>query len=181
MARIAINLLPAEFTVEKLKKAKFHKIQAVGVIIILTMIFLTVLTMTLRFLQSNNIAEVQARLNTSEEKVTNLKETQASLVLLKDRLAIINQYLGVPSQQATMYQFIDKLVPASAVVNAITIGKNGEAELLVLVSDFVILDNLVNNLTLEQKNEGRISQVSIDSLNRGRDGVYRVGLKIKPI
>ncbi|MCR4305958.1 MAG: hypothetical protein NUV73_02655 [Candidatus Daviesbacteria bacterium] len=180
MAKISINLLPPEIIAREIKKTKFYKIQAIGIAVILVMIFLASLTMALRILQSRNITEVQAKLGQTEQKVSNLKSTQASLFLLKNRLVVIDKYLGVPSKQAAIYKLIDSLIPPTVVINAININKTDEVVLLALVPDAVSLDTFVNNLTGTEENEGTISKVSVESLNRGKDGFYRVSFKIKP-
>ncbi len=92
MTKIAINLLPLEFRDQEIKEAKFYKIQTLGIAFIFLMIFLAFLTAALRYLQSQKISQVQVKLNQSEQKVSGLSSTQASLILLKNRLMAINQY-----------------------------------------------------------------------------------------
>ena len=180
MARISINLLPKGFLTQELQSSKFYKVQAIGVATVLGMSFLVSLTVALRILQSNNIVPVQARLTEAEQRVSDLKSTQASLVLLKDRLEVINQYLGIPSKQTSMYDLIDRLVPSSVLINAITIDKSGEAVILASLPDSQTLDNLITSLTGSGNNQELVKEVSIESLNRARDGLYRISLKIKP-
>lgn len=180
MAKISINLLPVEVRLKELKRAKFYKIQFIGVALILCLLFLTSLTFALQILQNRNVGFYKARLTLAEEKVSNFKDTQASLVVLKDRITVIDKYLGVPSKQSEMYLLINKLVPQSVEINAITVSKEGEVSFLALAPDFVSLDTLVNNLSLSEKNDEKISQVSIESLGRSKDGLYRVSLKVKP-
>lgn len=180
MARISINLLPPEIMTQELKRAKFFKVQFVGIAIVLTMVFLTSLTLALRILQSRSIAVIQATLAEEEQKVSDLKDTQASLLLLKNRLDVIGKYFGTSSQQSAMYKLQDKLIPTSVLINAITIDKTGGVTLLATVPDSLVLDNLISNLTIQETNEGKISQVSVETLNRGRDGFYRISFKIKP-
>lgn len=178
MARISINLLPSEFIVEELKAGKFYKIQAIGVAVILGMSLLSSLAIAFRILQSRNIVLVEARLVDAKKRVSDLKSTQVSLVLLKDRLKVINQYLGLPSKQTTMYGLIDKLIPPSISVNAVTVDRSGETVLVALVPDSGNLDKLIEGLTT--KGGDIVKEVSVESINRGRDGSYRVSLKIKP-
>lgn len=180
VTKIAINLLPPEILSRQLKKASFYKIQAVGVTIILILVFLTSLTVVMRILQSHNISVVQAQVTQTQHRVSDLKDTQVALLLLNDRLKVINEYWGVPSKQSSLYKLIDKLIPPAVVVNAITVSRSGEVVFLALVPDSVSLDNLVDNLTTRQSNEDKISQISIESLNRSRDGLYRVSFKVKP-
>lgn len=177
--KISINLLPPEVMTQGQKNKKFYKIQFVGIVIILFMVFLTSLTLALRILQSHNLALYQARLTQAEEKASSLKETQASLLFLQNRLSVIGKYLGVPSEQSSMYQLIDKLIPPSVEINAISVDKSGEVIFQALAPDSVSLESLIDNLIIKENNNGKINQVSIESLNRGRDGAYRVSFKIK--
>ncbi|MBI2314644.1 hypothetical protein HYU93_01100 [Candidatus Daviesbacteria bacterium] len=177
---LRINLLPSEIIQAEIKRTKFYKIQAAGIVIILIMVFLASLTTVLRILQSRNITEVSAKVAQAEQQVSGFKNTQASLILLKDRLKIINGYFGVLSKQSLMYQLIEKLTPSSVVINAITVDKTGRVVFLALTPDSASLDELINNLTIKENNDGKISQVSVDSLNRGRDGLYRVSFKVSP-
>lgn len=180
MVNISINLLPKEFALEELKKERFYKIQAIGVIIVLVMIFLASLTVAIRVLQSRNITRVQARLSAAETQVGNLKDTQASLLLLKNRLSTIDQILSLPSKEVEMYKLIDKLIPSQVVVSSVTIDKIGGAKFTAVAPDGQVLENLIVNLTSSEKNDNKIAQVSIETLNRGRDGLYRVNIKLKP-
>lgn len=173
MEKISINLLPEDFRAEEVRKTKFYKIQAIGVGIIMVMIFLSSLTVALRILQSQNIEVVQAQVSQSEQRVIDLKDRQTSLTILKDRLVVINQYVGKPSPQAASFRAIEKLLPPSLVVTALAVTKTGEVLIVGLISDAISLDNFITDLTT-------IGSLSIENLTRSRDTLYRVSLKIKP-
>lgn len=178
--KIAINLLPIEFTEAEVKRAKFIKIQTIGVAVILVMVFLSSLSVSLRILQSQSIKSVQTQVSATEQKISGLKDRQVSLLLIKNRLAVINQYLGNSSKQVAMFILLDKLLPPSISINSTTVDKDGGILILALIPDSLALDNLMNNLTDKTKNESQIKEVALDSISRGKDGVYRVSLKIKP-
>lgn len=177
--KITVNLLPPEVAAQEIKRATFYKVQTIGVMMIMAVVFLTSVTVALRILQSHNIQAIQATLAVEEQKVSDLKSTQASLLVLKDRLEVLNQYFKISSKQTSNYNLIEKLIPASVVINGINIDKSGEIVFSALVPDSIDLDTLVSNLTNKETNEDRISQVSIESLNRGRDGNYRISFKLK--
>src|SRR3989338_6826946 len=99
--KISINLLPPEIITEQTKNTKFYKIQYFVVFIIFVLIFLTSLTLALQILQSRNIVTAQAKVSESQQKVESLKNTQAALFVLKNRVSVISQYLGVPSKQSS--------------------------------------------------------------------------------
>lgn len=178
--KISINLLPSEDIAESIKRVQFYKIQFIGIVVILIMVFLASLTVALRILQNRYISPYQLKVVASEKQVSDLKSTQGYLLLLKDRLKVIDQYLGVSSKQSSMYQLINKLIPPSVVVNAISVDQAEIVTLVVLTPDSSSLDNLMNNLTTEESNENKIGEVSVDNLNRGRDGFYRVSFNVKP-
>lgn len=179
--KISINLLPSEDIVKEVKRIKFYKIQFIGIIIILLMVFLTSLTVALRILQNRYITQYQVKVTAAEKQVSDLKNTQISLLLLKDRLKVIDEYLGVSSKQSSIYQLMDKLIPQSVVISAISVDQAGEVVLVALVQDSISLDVLISNLTNQETNENKISQVSVESLNRGRDGFYRISFTVKPV
>lgn len=179
MEKININLLPSEFTVQEVKKAKFYKIQAIGVVAILLIIFLSSMTVALRILQNQNIKLVQAKLSQDEDRVSNLKDRQASLLLLKNRLTTIDQYLGTSSPQAKSFEMLNNLLPPSLIISSENINSSGEVSIVAVVPDSQILDNMIASLTTEGTNQGKISQVSLDSLSRGRENAYRISFKIK--
>lgn len=181
MAKIAVNLLPPEILTEYAKRKKFYKIQFAGVTIFLIMVFLASLIVALRILQSRNVVEVQARVSEQQQKVSSLQGVESAVLVLKNRLTVIDRYLGVPSKQALLYQTVDKLIASSATINSITIDQSGNAVLLITVPNATVLDNIVSTLTTKESNENKISQISLDSLNRGRDGVYRISLKLKGV
>ncbi|OGE64343.1 hypothetical protein A3I48_03000 [Candidatus Daviesbacteria bacterium RIFCSPLOWO2_02_FULL_36_7] len=179
MAKISINLLPPEILAEQIKGSRFYKIQLIGITVILMMVFLLSLTVVLRILQNRSIVMAQVEMDAVLQQVSGLKSTEASLYILKNRLAVISKYLGVSSKQSSMYKLIDELIPSSAALNAVNVDKEGGVVLLLSVFDSDSLDTLITNLSQKESNEDKIDQVSIDSLNRGRDGIYRISLKIK--
>lgn len=181
MAKLAINLLPQEFRLEELKRAKFFKIQSIGVGVILFMALLSSVSVGLRILQSQNITSIQENLAKAEQRVLAHKDVQGSLLLLKNRVAAVGKYLEVPSEGVYMYGLISKLVPVSVTVNSMSIGRDGEILVLAVSKDSAALDELFNNLTSIETNEGKIKEVSVENLSRGRDGVYRINFTVKPI
>jgi len=139
VGKLSINLLPVEFTAEEVKRAKFYKIQTLGVGIILFMIFLASITVSLRILQSHNINLVQAKLSEEEEKINSLKDRQASLLILKNRLTAVNQYLGVSSKQSDMFKLINQLLPSSITISSLAVDRLGQVSISAVVQNEVIL------------------------------------------
>lgn len=179
MEKISINLLPLEYAAEEIKKAKFYKVQLLGVAAILLVVFFASLTVALRILQSQNLRQVQAALSQEEEKVSQLKDRQAALLVIKNRLSTINQYLGVTSKQVSTYNLLNQLLPSQLGISSLSVNRSGDAFVVALAPDSFTLDKLVSNLISKEDSAQKILQVSIDTLTRGKDGIYRISFKIK--
>lgn len=179
MEKISINLLPPEFTAEEVKKTKFYRIQALGISIILLMIFLSIVTVSLRILQSNRIKVAQIEAEELERKVSSLSSRQASLVLLKSRLDAINQTLGTSSKPAEMYTLVNNLLPPTLKVSSVAVGREGSILISALAPDVQTLDQIFSDLLDKEKNENKVSKVSIEALNRGREGIFRVSFQVE--
>lgn len=179
MEQIHINLLPQEFTLEKSKRVRFLKIQVLGVAILLFFVFLSSLTVALRILQSRNINLIQSQLGIIEQRITEDQGKQASLLIVKDRLTTINQYLEIPSSQATIYRLIIGLLPPGVAVSSMTVDKGGAISLSAAIADVETLGEMITALLSPEQNEDKIVNVEIENLSRGRDGIFRIGLNVK--
>lgn len=175
----SINLLPVEFITEEAKKNKFYKLQALGIALVLFMIFLSILTISLRIFQSNTIKSAQVTAANAEGKVSAQADKQAQLVLLKNRLNAIDQYLGTSSKQVEMYNLLDSLIPSSFTVNTISVGVDGKILISAVTFDPFALDSMFSAFLDKEKNEGKISKVAIENISRGRDGIFRVSFSVE--
>lgn len=180
MEKISINLLPLEFTAQDAKRTQFLKVQFIGIIIILAMFFLSSLTVTLRILQSQNISKVSAQTQSLEQRITSYAGKQTQLLLLKSRLQSIGIFLGIPSKQAGLYNLVEKLLPQALTVSSLSVDKTGTVVVVGVISSADSLDELVSSLTEKEKNEDKLAKIEIDTLSRGREGIYRVSIRITP-
>lgn len=175
---ISINLLPIEFRAEEVKKAKFYKIQALGVVVILITIFFSSLTIALGILQSQSIKVAQTTVTQQESKVSDFKTTENSLFLLKNRLAAISQFEGKLSKQNETYQSLSQTLSAAVNITSLNIDRLGNALVVASLPDISMLDSSMDLLIDEE--QSKFKEVAIDSLSRGRDGVFRVSFKLTP-
>lgn len=178
--KLNINLLSEEFKIAEVKRTKFYRVQSIGVGIVLTMVFLSSLTVALRFLQSQNLKNLQSRVSAASEKITDLKDTQKTLIFLKDRLNSINQYIDHPSKQSQMYNLAAEVLPKSIAVTSLSVGQTGDILVLATARDADSLDRAVADLTTTEEGKEKVGQVIVDGVSRGREGIYRLTLKIKP-
>lgn len=178
--KVSINLLPSEFTTGQLKKQKFYKVQAIGIGIILFMIFLSSLTFALQVLQNQKLSGLQNQLVSAEGKVSQFQETEASLVILKNRLGGISKYVGVSSKQTELFKLINNLLPQSLIVSQLSVDKSGNILITAVTTDSFAVDQFIDSLTSQETNEGKINTVVLDNFVRGGDGIFRLGFRITP-
>lgn len=177
MAYISINLLPVEFREEELKRTKFYRIQAIGISVILVTFFFASLTVALRILQSQNVVSAQGLVSQRQQTVEGYKSVQASLLLIENRLKAVGRFVGIPSKQNLTYQELTKTLPSNVSFSSLGVDREGNATMVASVPDLVTLDSLLTGFISA---EGKFSEVSVDSLSRARDGVYKVSLKLTP-
>ena len=176
--KFSINLLPAEYAVAYSSNVRFQKIQRIGIGILILLIFLSSLTFALSIFQNSNILQANNSLQAAESVVSQFKSQEESLVLLKDRLNNLQRISSTPSRSNIMYNLINVLMPASLTPTLIVTDTFGNNSLTVVTTNSTDVDNFILTLIDPQKNQGLISKVNVESLSRGKDGVYRVNLKI---
>lgn len=176
---ISINLLPEEFRSQEIKREKFYKIQALGIIAILTTAFFASLTVALRVLQNQNISLIQASVSSEETRIDGHKTKQASLFFLKDRLSKISKYLDKSSRQNETFQSISALIPPQIVISSLAVDKSGSALIVASGPNIGALDDFFTSLAGGK--DSKFAKISIESLSRGRDNIFRVSFKLIPI
>lgn len=173
MERININLLPAEDALKQKKVRRFLLIQTVSTVLLLGLIFLTSSAFALRVLQGQNISKVQSLAQEEEARVGGFKDKETALFVLKNRLSAINNIVKTSGTQAAIYDLVVSDLPPSVVATSVSIDKVGNVIESLIVPDGRTLDNLLAKFL------NQAQKIEVESLSRGRDGIYRVNLKIQ--
>lgn len=176
--KILINLLPQEFTKASQQQAKYYKLRLVAIISLMLIVFLTSTTIALRILQNRQVEAAKFTLEAAQTQVSQFKQTEVSLVVLKDRLNNISQIITTSSKQNAMYSLINSLIPPSISVDSITIDRTGNTVLSVSGREAAVLDDFISNLSDNSKNESKIASVEINNFSRSRESLYRLSIKI---
>ena len=177
MKGISINLLPVESTIVQKKVERIKVIQKASVALVLVMVFLSSLVVTFRILQVKSLNNVNSQVIANENRITELRGRESTIVLLKDRLDQIDILIALPSRQKFIYEFILNKIPTNINLSAISVGVNGDLIISATSTDTDTLSEFFTKLTSDEIfNE--IADVSVESLSRSRDGFYRVSLKL---
>lgn len=173
MAMININLLPFEDVIRQKKEGRFKIIQRISIFLLISLIFLATAGFITLYLQKLNINKIESEAASAEQNVASLKDKEAALFVLKNRLVSINQILKVPGQQADIYEIVVQNLPRSVGIASVGIDKNGNVIQSLVVPDGATLDSILKNYL------AKATKIDVESLSRGRDSVYRVNLKIQ--
>lgn len=176
-SKFQINLLPEEFSVKQKEQQKFNRVQSLSVFAVLILVFFSSVVIALRILQSQKINQLESNTVNAENKISTLKQKEATLFILKNRLTTVNQILKAPSKQTELYYFVTGLLPSNITVSSISTDKFGNVSFAAVVPDADSLDVLLNNLT-DQAAFEKISKVEIESLSRGKDNLIRANIKV---
>ena len=146
-------------------------------VLLLTMFFLASLVVTLRILQASNLNRVNIKAQEEENKISGLRDKESTLVLLKNRLELISKLTANPSKQKLIYDLVVGEIPSSVNVSSISLDSSGNLSLSAAVPDYNSLSALFSSLSSDATFK-EIAGINVESLSRGRDGLYRVSLKL---
>lgn len=177
MEKININLLPVEDALRQKELQRLNLIQNLSIGAMLVLIFLASATVALRVLQAQKIRAISTQAQTFEVQVEGQKVKESLIHVLKDRLNLLGQLGQLPQKQVKNYSILGGALPAQVLVSSTSIDRSGNILLSLQAPDATSLDLLLSNLTSPEVLQS-FSRVEIESLSRGRDGVFRANLKI---
>lgn len=177
MEKLNINLLPQEDVRRVRELSKFNLVKNTSVFFLLALVFLSSTAVSLRILQSQNTKRIQVQAKEVEDKVTTLQPKEEALVVLKNRLDAIKNIKNTSSKQYRVYKIVAAILPEGVAINSLSVDKGANVVLSVLFQNMAILDSVIEQL-ISGEGLKSIKKVELESLSRGRDGIFRANLKI---
>lgn len=177
MDKVDINLLPTEVNIERQKQAKFSRVQLISIGILLILILAASVSVAFRIVQSQKQERLSKEVGALEEKVSSYKDKEATLVVLKNRITAITQLLSGERLQTVMFNLITDRIPVSVTITSISVDRAGNVLVSLLAPDSHSLEQTLSELTNSEAFE-KISNINIESLASGKDGVFRMNMKI---
>lgn len=178
---ISINLLPKQEAEVLARQKRFKRLQLYGTVIIAVLFFVVSVVFGLAIMQTTRLKQAESSLDQAKNELEQFKSKEISLLVLKDRVKEIARVRSEPSKSSLMLTLISELLYPSISPSIINVDKNSNSNLVLTSSNIEELDNFLNDLLDKQKNENLISSVTVDNFSRGRDGTYRVALKLRGI
>ncbi len=180
MSALAINLLPQDVLVAQEHRAKLSLLNKISVGVLVLLTFFTSATVALRIAQRSDLTQTQNDLVYAQDKVVSFKDKEEQLVILKQRLAVMQSLIGLDSKKKALFNLILYLTPADMQATDITIDSKGIISLSVNTGNLASVENFITSLGSKDKNSDLIAKIDLESFSSGRNGVYYLTLNITP-
>lgn len=178
MSSTSINLLPPEVLLERRQSSKLSLVNKLSVGAMVLLVFITSATLVLRLSQNLALKEAKEGLVYAQGKVTDLKDKEGQFVLLKQRLAEIQQLTGGDAKKKAVLSLLISLSPPEVYISDFILDNRGAITMTMESSSLITIDRFITNLSSPEKNLNLISRVDLDNLALGKSNIYSFSLKI---
>lgn len=174
----SINLLPPEMLLKQKQSSKLVFINKLSIFALIALIFFTSIALSFRLTQNFELQKAQKGLVDAKEKISSLKGKEEQILLLKERLGIIQTLSGGDAKIRAIFNLVVHLIPSDLQISEVSVDKTGNMSLSLNSSSLVSLQNFLTDLADREKNSDLIAKVTLEGLSIGKDMVYRLSLKI---
>jgi hypothetical protein len=174
-----INLLPPEVIAQQkqLSKQNFANRFSVGTLVLL--VFITGIVFALRLMQDSSAQQVEDTIAHAQDQIGSLQEREGVLVSLKNKLGSI-QTLISGDTKANVFTSVLNQAPADMKLSLITVEKSGVMLLTLSSPSVASIESFLVSLQDPAKLSFKVTKIDLDSFSKGKDGLYRMNLKVVP-
>lgn len=170
MAKISINLLPPELTSTRQEKTKRDLSVKASIAFVIVMVVFTGSVLALRLSQNLSLKQKESTLEGNRKRVATLEKEEGLVVVVKKRLSAISVVRNAESDQAQSFILLNALTPQTVQLFTFNANKSDQVTLSGETASTQALQTFFNNLTDPAINEGKITGVNVDNLNKGQTG-----------
>lgn len=178
MDKLKINLIPPEIKEKVKKQAKRVLITKISVALLGVLIVITSLILGGVIFQKAQLQGLNSIIEQEKQQIGALKDKEAVVIFLKNRIDTINQVTDGHYKQDETLELITGLFPDGVNLGSLQIDKSSIAIVSGDTFDTLLLQQLFDNLTDPQTNDGKIASISVESLNKNASGKIRFDLQI---
>lgn len=178
MDKLKINLVPLEIKEKAKKEAKQILINKISIALLGVLIMATSSILALVILQGATLNSLNTEIENEKSKVQGLKDTEAVINLLKNRLDTINKFTNKRYKQRDVFDLITSLFPEGVSIQTLQIERSPRVVVSGQTDDTQSLKTFFDNLVDPKINEGKITSVTINSLNRSQRGTINFDLNV---
>lgn len=178
MNQILINLLPVELRANNTESKKKSLLVRLSIGWLLIMVVATVGLLSFRFIQNNQIQNLNGQVNEAKQKVNTFKPQEELVLVLKQRIKGISEIISQESAPSQAFNIITSLTPAQVRIVSFSTDRSGNIVMEGQADNLNTLKELFDNLTDPKRNEGRIASSRVESLSQGASDQVRFNLTI---
>lgn len=165
-----INLLPVEDKGSEATEGIRKKLSVASAVVLAAVAVFGVVTLVMFTNISSQRQKIQSRIDTSTDQINSLKDTEAMVVVTKDKVSIAEKVLSGRADQVNVFKQFAQLVPENVYFTDIKfIGSkatfSGKAKSSADVAGFI-------SSLASDDGAKIISNVNIDSLSSDQESVY---------
>jgi hypothetical protein len=174
-----INLLPIEVIQQQKQKSKQNLANRFSVGMLVFLVFMTGIVFALRLMQDSSAQNVEDNIAHAQNEIGSLQEREGMLVSLKTKLGSIQGLVNGDSK-SVMFSSVLNQSPQDLKLAVLSVEKSGI--LMISLSSLSVssIETFLTHLQDPNMVAFKISKIDVDSFSKGKDGVYRVTLKITP-
>lgn len=176
MDKLKINLIPPEIKEKAKKEAKRSVVIKISIGLLGLLILVTIGILGVIIFQSATITGLNSSIEEEKTKITGLKDKEAVVFFLKNRIDTINKFSDNHYKQGEVYELISQIIPEGIDIASLQVDKSDKVTLSGETTTTLLLDVFFNSLTDSNTNEGKIASVSVDSLSKSANGILRFNL-----
>lgn len=178
MDKIKLNLLPPEIKEQAKKASKQALVNKISIGLLGVLVLGTSSILAIVIFQAASLNNLNSDIEKEKGRIGQLRENEAVVRLLKNRIDTVNLFDKKSYKQAQVYDLITKLLPQGINVSILKIVNNPKVVLQAETNNTVALQNLMDNLADPKKTEGKITLVTVESLSKNLNGRISFELSI---
>lgn len=167
MDRISINLLPPQLKENKLFERKKKLINRLCVGFLSLLVVTSTVLIIFSVMQNNDLNSENEKLALVENNLNSLNEKEATVIILKKRLADITKIQNKKYPQTESFILISSLLPEETSMQSFSVDVGNKITLNGIAENAAAMQKFFDNLTDPAVNEGKIVKTNITNLNRG--------------
>lgn len=178
MDKIKLNLLPPEIKELAKKHAKQSLVNKISIGLLGFLILVTSSILAGVIFQGVSLNSLNTQIEKEKARIGREKDTEAVVRLLKNRIDTINEFSGKKYKQREVFDLITGLFPQGVNLNSLQINKTPRVVLQGETGSTIALQDFFDNLTNPKNNEGKITAVVVENMNRNLQGRINFELSI---
>lgn len=178
MDKLRINLIPPEIKERAKRDLRRSTISRISVGLLGILILLTSIILAIVIFQGARLGALSSEIEQEKSKIGSLKDKEAVMHLLKNRIDTINQFTQNKYKQGEVYDLMTSLFSPGITLSSMRIDKGSKVTVTGDTGSTASLQNFFDNLTDPKINEGKVSGVNVESLSKNPKGSIRFDLGV---